>query len=333
MAIILAIETSCDDTSAAVVKDGKVLSNIVSTQMMHIEFGGVVPEVASRAHLQKIVPVVNEAILTSGIEKDKIEAVAFTKGPGLLGSLLVGVSFAKAYALAKNIPLIEVNHLAAHVLAHFAQPPYPSFPFLCLTVSGGHTQIVQVNNYLDMNILGQTLDDAAGEAFDKAGKMMGLPYPAGPFIDKLAASGKPVFTFPQPKLADLNYSFSGIKTSILYFLKKEKEKNPSFVDENINDLCASIQETIVRTLLYQLEKAANLTGIKEIAIAGGVSANRRLRTLLQEKAKENHWNAYVPDIALCTDNAGMIGIVAHYKYENGEFSTQDVSPSARFPLG
>ena len=333
MSIILAIETSCDDTSAAIVKDGKVLSNIVSTQMMHIEYGGVVPEVASRAHLQKIVPVVNEAILASGIDKNNIEAVAFTKGPGLLGSLLVGVSFAKAYALAKNIPLIEVNHLAAHVLAHFAQPPYPSFPFLCLTVSGGHTQIIQVNNYLEMKILGQTLDDAAGEAFDKAGKMMGLPYPAGPIIDQLAALGKPVFTFPQPKLADLNYSFSGIKTSILYFLKKEKEKNPSFVEENINDLCASIQETIIRTLLYQLEKAANISGIKEIAIAGGVSANRRLRTLLQEKAKENHWNAYVPDIALCTDNAGMIGIVAHYKYENGEFSTQDVSPSARFPLG
>ena len=333
MAIILAIETSCDDTSAAIVKDGKVLSNIVSTQMMHIEYGGVVPEVASRAHLQKIVPVVNEAILASGIDKNNIEAVAFTKGPGLLGSLLVGVSFAKAYALAKNIPLIEVNHLAAHVLAHFAQPPYPSFPFLCLTVSGGHTQIIQVNNYLDMNILGQTLDDAAGEAFDKAGKMMGLPYPAGPLIDKLAALGKPIFTFPEPKLADLNYSFSGIKTSILYFLKKEKEKNSAFVEENLNDLCASIQETIVRTLLYQVEKAAHLTGIKEIAIAGGVSANRRLRTLLQEKAKANHWNAYVPDITLCTDNAGMIGIVAHYKYEKREFSDQDVSPSARFPLG
>jgi N6-L-threonylcarbamoyladenine synthase len=204
---------------------------------------------------------------------------------------------------------------------------------LCLTVSGGHTQIIQVNNYLDMNILGQTLDDAAGEAFDKAGKMMGLPYPAGPFIDKLAALGKPIFTFPEPKLADLNYSFSGIKTSILYFLKKEKEKNPAFVEENLNDLCASIQETIVRTLLYQLEKAAHLTGIREIAIAGGVSANRRLRALLQEKAKANHWNAYIPDIALCTDNAGMIGIVAHYKYENGAFSNQDVSPSARFPLG
>lgn len=333
MAIILAIETSCDDTSAAIVKDGKVLSNIVSTQMMHIEYGGVVPEVASRAHLQKIVPVVNEAILASGIDKNNIEAVAFTKGPGLLGSLLVGVSFAKAYALAKNIPLIEVNHLAAHVLAHFAQPPYPSFPFLCLTVSGGHTQIIQVNNYLDMNILGQTLDDAAGEAFDKAGKMMGLTYPAGPLIDKLAALGKPIFTFPEPKLADLNYSFSGIKTSILYFLKKEKEKNSAFVEENLNDLCASIQETIVRTLLYQVEKAAHLTGIKEIAIAGGVSANRRLRTLLQEKAKANHWNAYVPDITLCTDNAGMIGIVAHYKYEKREFSDQDVSPSARFPLG
>lgn len=333
MPIILAIETSCDDTSAAVVKDGKVLSNIVFTQTMHIEYGGVVPEVASRAHLQKIVPVVNEAILTSGIDKNKIEAVAFTKGPGLLGSLLVGVSFAKAYALAKNIPLIEVNHLAAHVLAHFSQPPYPAFPFLCLTVSGGHTQIVRVNNYLEMSILGQTLDDAAGEAFDKAGKMMGLPYPAGAIIDQLAASGKPIFTFPEPKLADFNYSFSGIKTSILYFLKKEKEKNPDFVEENLNDLCASVQESIVRTLLYQLEKAAKFSGISDIAIAGGVSANRRLRSLLQEKAEANRWNAYVPDITLCTDNAAMIGIVAHYKYEKGEFSNQDVSPSARFPLG
>lgn len=333
MPIILAIETSCDDTSAAVVKDGKVLSNIVFTQTMHIEYGGVVPEVASRAHLQKIVPVVNEAILTSGIDKNKIEAVAFTKGPGLLGSLLVGVSFAKAYALAKNIPLIEVNHLAAHVLAHFSQPPYPAFPFLCLTVSGGHTQIVRVNNYLEMSILGQTLDDAAGEAFDKAGKMMGLPYPAGAIIDQLAASGKPIFTFPEPKLADFNYSFSGIKTSILYFLKKEKEKNPDFVEENLNDLCASVQESIVRTLLYQLEKAAKFCGISEIAIAGGVSANRRLRRLLQEKAEANRWNAYVPEITLCTDNAAMIGIVAHYKYEKGEFSNQDVSPSARFPLG
>jgi N6-L-threonylcarbamoyladenine synthase len=333
MAIILAIETSCDDTSAAIIKNGEVLSNIVATQQVHIEYGGVVPEVASRAHLQKIIPVVDEAISTSGVSKDQINAVAFTKGPGLLGSLLVGVSFAKAFALAKNIPLIEVNHLAAHVLAHFAKPPFPNFPFLCLTASGGHTQIVLVNDFLEMKILGQTKDDAAGEAFDKAGKMMGLPYPAGPLIDKLSKSGKPVFPFPQPKMADLNYSFSGIKTAILYFLKKEKEKNSHFVEENLPDLCASIQETIVRTLFYQLEEASKLTGIKEIAIAGGVSANSRLQSYLIERASVLHWNYYIPELAFCTDNAGMIGIVGHYKYEKGEFSNQDVSPSARFPLG
>ncbi|MEY3321594.1 MAG: hypothetical protein RLZZ417_1177 [Bacteroidota bacterium] len=332
MAIILAIETSCDDTSAAIIKDGAVLSNIVSTQLAHIEFGGVVPEVASRAHLQKIIPVVDEAISTAGINKNQIDAVAFTKGPGLLGSLLVGVSFAKAFALAKNIPIIEVNHLAAHVLAHFANPPFPKFPFLCLTVSGGHTQIVQVDDYLEMKILGQTKDDAAGEAFDKAGKMMGLPYPAGPVIDKLAQTGKPIFTFPQPRMADLNYSFSGIKTAILYFLKKEKENNVHFIEENLPDLCASIQETIVRTLLYQLEEASKLTGIKEIAIAGGVSANSRLRSYLKERSSILNWTCYVPEMAFCTDNAGMIGIVGHYKYEKGEFSNQDVSPSARFPL-
>jgi len=333
MAIILGIETSCDDTSAAIIKNGVVLSNIVSTQLAHTALGGVVPEVASRIHLQKIVPVVNEAIKSAGIHPDQIEAVAFTKGPGLLGSLLVGVSFAKAFALAKNIPLIEVNHLAAHVLAHFASPPYPAFPFLCLTVSGGHTQIIQVNDYLDMKILGQTKDDAAGEAFDKAGKMMGLPYPAGPVIDKLASTGKPVFTFPQPRMADLNYSFSGIKTAFLYFLKKEKEKNSQFVNENLNNLCASIQETIIRTLLYQLEAAAESTGIKEITIAGGVSANSRLRSFLKERAQALNWNYYIPDMAYCTDNAGMIGIVGHFKFEKGEFTTQDVSPSARYPLG
>jgi len=333
MAIILAIETSCDDTSAAIIRNGEVLSNVIATQQEHVAFGGVVPEVASRAHLQKIIPVVNRALSIAEISNDQIDAVAFTKGPGLLGSLLVGVSFAKAFALAKNIPLIEVNHLAAHVLAHFAKPPYPKFPFLCLTISGGHTQIVQVDDFLEMKILGQTKDDAAGEAFDKTGKMLGLPYPAGPVIDKLARTGKPVFTFPQPKMADLNYSFSGIKTAVLYFLRKEKENNQHFVKENLNDLCASIQETIIQTLFYQLEEAAKLTGIKEIAIAGGVSANSRLRSYLKERAAVLHWNYYVPAMEFCTDNAGMIGIVGHLKYEKGEFSNQDVSPSARFPLG
>lgn len=333
MAIILAIETSCDDTSAAIIRNGEVLSNVIATQQEHVAFGGVVPEVASRTHLQKIIPVVNRALSIAEISNDQIDAVAFTKGPGLLGSLLVGVSFAKAFALAKNIPLIEVNHLAAHVLAHFAKPPYPKFPFLCLTISGGHTQIVQVDDFLEMKILGQTKDDAAGEAFDKTGKMLGLPYPAGPVIDKLARTGKPVFTFPQPKMADLNYSFSGIKTAVLYFLRKEKENNQHFVKENLNDLCASIQETIIQTLFYQLEEAAKLTGIKEIAIAGGVSANSRLRSYLKERAAVLHWNYYVPAMEFCTDNAGMIGIVGHLKYEKGEFSNQDVSPSARFPLG
>jgi N6-L-threonylcarbamoyladenine synthase len=332
MAIILSIETSCDDTSAAIINNGKVLSNIVSSQLAHTDLGGVVPELASRLHLQKIIPIVDEAIKSSGIHPDQIEAVAFTKGPGLLGSLLVGVSFAKAYALAKNIPLIEVNHLAAHVLAHFAGPPYPRFPFLCLTVSGGHTQIVQVNDFLDMKIIGQTKDDSAGEAFDKAGKMMGLPYPAGPIIDKLAATGNPIFAFPQPKMAGFNYSFSGIKTAFLYFLRKEKEKNSQFVAENINHLCASIQETIIRTLFYQLEEAARFTGIKEITIAGGVSANSRLRAYLKERAQALDWNYYIPEMTFCTDNAGMIGIVGHYKFEKGEFTTQEVSPSARYPL-
>jgi N6-L-threonylcarbamoyladenine synthase len=332
MAIILSIETSCDDTSAAIINNGKVLSNIVSSQLAHTDLGGVVPELASRLHLQKIIPIVDEAIKSSGIHPDQIEAVAFTKGPGLLGSLLVGVSFAKAYALAKNIPLIEVNHLAAHVLAHFAGPPYPRFPFLCLTVSGGHTQIVQVNDFLDMKIIGQTKDDSAGEAFDKAGKMMGLTYPAGPIIDKLAATGNPIFAFPQPKMAGFNYSFSGIKTAFLYFLRKEKEKNSQFVAENINHLCASIQETIIRTLFYQLEEAARFTGIKEITIAGGVSANSRLRAYLKERAQALDWNYYIPEMTFCTDNAGMIGIVGHYKFEKGEFTTQEVSPSARYPL-
>jgi N6-L-threonylcarbamoyladenine synthase len=332
MAIILAIETSCDDTSAAIIKNGEVLSNIVATQTAHISFGGVVPEVASRAHLQKIIPVVEEALKVSGFRKDQIEAVAFTKGPGLLGSLLVGVSFAKAFALARNLPLIEVNHLAAHVMAHFATPPYPTFPFLCLTVSGGHTQIVRVDDYLEMKILGQTKDDAAGEAFDKAGKLMGLPYPAGPIIDQLAKTGKPLFTFPEPRLADLHYSFSGIKTAFLYFLRREKEKNPHFVEESLPDLCASIQETIIKTLFYQLEKASALTGIKEIAVAGGVSANSRLRSYLRERGNLLQWNCFLPEMTFCTDNAGMVGLAAHFKYEKGEFCNQDVSPSARFPL-
>lgn len=332
MAIILALESSCDDTSAAIVCDGVVRSNVVASQEMHLQYGGVVPEVAARAHLTQLIPVTEEAFKQAGVRKEQIDAVAFTRGPGLLGSLLVGVSFAKAFALARNIPLIEVNHLAAHVLAHFASPPYPAFPFLCLTVSGGHTQIVRVDDYLVMQVIGQTRDDAAGEAFDKAGKMMGLTYPAGPLIDRLARKGHVRFPFPQPRLKGYDYSFSGIKTSVLYFLRREKERNPQFVEENLADLCASVQEAIVRTLLLPFEAAAAESGIKELAIAGGVSANSRLRNLFQETAAKRGWNAYIPDMAFCTDNAGMIGIAAHYKYLNGEFATQEIEPLARFPL-
>ena len=326
---ILAIESSCDDTSAAVVRDGVVLSNCIANQEVHRQYGGVVPEVASRAHQANIIPVVDLALKKAGISKEEVNAVAFTRGPGLMGSLLVGTSFAKAFALSRALPLIEVNHLQAHVLAHFADDPKPQFPCLCLTVSGGHTQIVLVRDFLDMEIIGETLDDAAGEAFDKSGKLLGLGYPAGPVIDKLAREGQPRFPFPEPSVPGLNFSFSGLKTSILYFLKKEVGETPAFIEQNLADLCASIQTSIVTILLKKLRKAARQTGIREIAIAGGVSANSGLRAALEEMGKKEGWATYIPAFQYCTDNAGMIGVAGYYKYLAGEFCGQDAAPFAR----
>jgi N6-L-threonylcarbamoyladenine synthase len=326
---ILAIESSCDDTAAAIVSDGRVLSNVVATQEVHRQFGGVVPEVASRAHQVHIVPVVEAAIKQAGISKDEISAVGFTRGPGLIGSLIVGVGFAKGFAQARGLPLIEVNHLTAHVLAHFAEDPKPAFPFLCLTVSGGHTQILVVRDYLDMEIIGQSIDDAAGEAFDKTGKMLGLDYPAGPIVDRLAQQGEAKFLFPEPKIPGLDFSFSGLKTSILYFLQKQVAAHPNFIAENLNDLCASVQDRIVSILMRKLSLAAEQTGIREVALAGGVSANSGLRRALQETAAKQGWNAYVPRFEYCTDNAAMIGVTAYYKYLKGEFAGLDVAPAAR----
>lgn len=327
--IILAIESSCDDTSAAIICDGKVLSNCVAGQDAHFQFGGVVPEVASRAHQINIIPVVEQAIRQSGILKKDISAVAFTRGPGLLGSLIVGVSFAKGLALSLNVPMLEVNHMQAHVLAHFAEDPKPEFPFLCLTVSGGHTQIVLVKDYLDMEVIGRTIDDAAGEAFDKSGKLLGLGYPAGPMIDRLASQGQAKYPFPEPAIPALDFSFSGLKTSILYFLKKEVAQQPDFIQDNLADICASIQHAIVTILLKKLRKAARQTGIRQIAIAGGVSANRGLRNSLKELGEKEGWTIYIPDFQYCTDNAGMIGINAYYKYKAGQFCGQEVAPYAR----
>jgi N6-L-threonylcarbamoyladenine synthase len=327
--IILAIESSCDDTSAAVIRNGEVLSNCIANQEAHRLYGGVVPEVASRAHQANIIPVVDLAIKKAGVAKASINAVAFTRGPGLLGSLLVGTSFAKAFALSRGLPLIEVNHMQAHVLAHFAEDPKPRFPFLCLTVSGGHTQIVLVRDFLDMEVIGETLDDAAGEAFDKSGKLLGLGYPAGPLIDKHAAAGQARFPFPEPAVPELNFSFSGLKTSILYFLKKEVGNNPDFVQKNLDDICASIQGTIITILLKKLRKAARQTGIREIAVAGGVSANSGLRRALESMGEKEGWTTYVPAFQYCTDNAGMIGVTAYYKYLKGAFCGQDAAPFAR----
>ena len=329
---ILAIESSCDDSSAAVMKNGQLLSNIVATQGMHEEYGGVIPELASREHALNIVPVVNQALVKAGISKSDLDAIAFTNGPGLLGSLLVGVSFAKGLGLALNIPLIAVNHMQGHIHAHFIEEPKPSYPFLCLTVSGGHTQIVLISSALDMEVIGSTIDDAAGEAFDKSGKMLGLPYPSGPIIDKMAKEGQIIFPFPKPKLAGLNYSFSGLKTSILYFLQKEMKRDPKFIQTNLADLCASIQDKIVDILLDKLVLASEKTGIREIAIAGGVSANSHLRMKLNEIASTRNWNTYIPKISYCTDNAAMIAMTAHFKYLAGEFEGQDVVPLARMPF-
>ncbi len=326
---ILAIESSCDDTSAAIIRDGVVLSNCVATQEAHLQYGGVVPEVASRAHQVNIVPVVDLALKKAGVLKSDINAVGFTRGPGLMGSLLVGTSFAKSFALAFGLPLIEVNHMDAHVLAHFAEDPKPTFPFLCLTVSGGHTQIVLVRGFMDMEVLGQTLDDAAGEAFDKSGKLLGLGYPAGPAVDKLAQKGTARFPFPESSMEGLNFSFSGLKTSILYFLKKQVADNPNFIEENLEDICASIQTTIVTTLLKKLRKASRQTGIQEIAIAGGVSANSGLRNAFLAMGEKEGWNTYIPAFQYCTDNAGMIGVTAYYKYLAGAFCGQEVAPFPR----
>jgi N6-L-threonylcarbamoyladenine synthase len=331
--VLLAIESSCDDTSAAILIDGEVVSNITANQKVHELYGGVVPELASRAHHANIIPVIEKALNDAKITKREINAIAVTKGPGLLGSLLVGIGFAKSFAQAMNIPIIEVNHMQAHVLAHFIDEPKPAFPFLCLTVSGGHTQIVLVKNYLDMEVIGETLDDAAGEAFDKAAKMMGIPYPGGPLVDKYAKEGNPLrFSFTEPQIADLNFSFSGLKTSILYFLQKETAKNSNFINENLNDLCASIQARIVSILLNKLKKASKLTGVNEIAIAGGVSANKGLRSELEKIGKELGWNTYIPQMQYCTDNAGMIAMAAYYKYLDNQFSDLKMAPMPRLQI-
>lgn len=339
MAIVLGIESSCDDTSASVCIDGEVVSNITANQTIHKQFGGVVPELASRVHQQNIIPAVHQAIAAAKIDKKAVDAVAFTRGPGLLGSLLVGTSFAKAFALANSLPLIEVNHMQAHILAHFIpnkeldnwQPP--TFPFLCLTVSGGHTQIVLVKDYFDMEVVGQTLDDAAGEAFDKTAKILSLPYPGGPLIDKYAKDGNSnAFKFPEPQIPGLNFSFSGLKTSILYFIRDHVKQDEHFVENNLADICASIQSRIVSILLNKLKKAAEIYQIKDVAIAGGVSANSGLRSSLVALAEQKGWNVFIPKFEYCTDNAGMIAIAGYYKYSNKDFVGQDIAPLARMPL-
>ena len=329
---ILGIESSCDDTSASILQNGVILSNCVANQEAHRLYGGVVPEVASRAHQVNIIPVVDMAIKQAGISKKDIHAVAFTRGPGLMGSLIVGVSFAKAFALGLGIPLIEVNHMKAHVLAHFAEDPKPNFPFLCLTVSGGHTQIVLVKDYLDMEVIGQTLDDAAGEAFDKTGKLLGLDYPAGPLVDKYAKQGEALFSFTEPRIANLDFSCSGLKTNILYFLKRNIKENPDFIKENLVDICASVQDRIVSILINKLKKAAKQTGIKDLAIAGGVSANSGLRSAFQQTGEELGWTTYIPRFQFCTDNAAMIAVAGYYKYLNQDFVGQEVTPVARMKI-
>ena len=330
--IILAIESSCDDTSASVSRGKKILSNIIANQEIHTKYGGVVPELASRAHQQNIVPVVNAAIKETKITKNKIDAVAFTNGPGLLDSLLVGSSFAKSFSMALNIPLISVNHMHGHILSLFIDEGQniPKFPFLCLTVSGGHTQIVKVKNPYDMKIIGSTLDDAAGEAFDKSAKILGLPYPGGPHIQKHGEKGnKFAFTFGKPKIKELNFSFSGLKTSIKYTIEKEVNKDQNFIKNNLSDLCASIQYSIVNILVNKLEKAINITNIKEVGIAGGVSANSFLRKELKKSANKYNYNIYIPKFEYCTDNAAMIAIAGYFKYLNKDFISQDIAPSAR----
>ncbi|MBW8244180.1 tRNA (adenosine(37)-N6)-threonylcarbamoyltransferase complex transferase subunit TsaD [Muricauda oceani] len=334
---ILAIESSCDDTSAAVLCNTKVLSNVVATQEIHKQYGGVVPELASRAHQQNIVPVVHQALAKANIDKKQLSAIAFTRGPGLMGSLLVGTSFAKSLALGLDIPLIEVNHMEAHILAHFIEDDAqttPEFPFLAMTISGGHTQIVKVTDHFNMEVLGETLDDAVGEAFDKSAKLMGLPYPGGPLIDKYAKLGDATaFSFPKPKVDGLNFSFSGLKTSILYFLQRESQKNSDFVAENINDICASVQYTILEILMEKLQMAVDQTGITRIAIGGGVAANSGIRGRLRDAEENLGWQTFIPKFEYCTDNAAMIGIVGYLKFNKGEFTQQNIAAKARYAIG
>ena len=331
--VILAIESSCDETSASVIRNGKVLNNIIASQAVHQKYGGVVPELASRAHQQNIVMVVQEAMEKANVSSTELEAIAFTRGPGLIGSLLVGVSFAKGMALALNIPLIEINHMQAHVLAHFIEDPKPDFPFLCLTVSGGHTQIVLVKDHHSMEVIGQTKDDAVGEAFDKAAKIMDLPYPGGPLVDQYAQTGNPkAFKFPETSMPGLDFSFSGIKTAFLYFLRDAIKVNPNFIQENLADICASLQHHLVSMLLTRLEQAARQTGIKNIAIAGGVSANSGLRKSLQTLGEKRGWYIFIPKFEYCTDNAAMIAMAAHFKFQKKDFSTLEVVPLARMPI-
>lgn len=330
---ILGIESSCDDTAAAVIHNGKILSNVVATQKIHEEYGGVVPELASRAHQQNIVPVIDLAIKKAGIDKKDLNAIAFTRGPGLMGSLLVGSSFAKSLSLGLGIPLIEVNHMQAHILAHFIEAEgqtKPHFPFLAITISGGHTQIVQVNDYFDMKILGQTIDDAVGEAFDKSAKILGLPYPGGPLVDKYAQEGNPkAYPFTKPKVGDLDFSFSGLKTAVLYFIQKEVKNNPNFIEENLADICASIQYTIVDYLMDKIKNAVKATGIKEIAIGGGVSANSGIRNAMKQAEQDFGWKTHIPRFEFCTDNAAMIAIVGELKYKNNDFTQLTIDSKSR----
>ncbi|MEO0066179.1 MAG: tRNA ((37)-N6)-threonylcarbamoyltransferase complex transferase subunit TsaD [Bacteroidota bacterium] len=324
---ILAIESSCDETAASVCKDGEILSNIIASQSVHEQYGGVVPELASRAHMQHIVPVVDQALLQAGSKLSDLSAVAFTQAPGLIGSLLVGTQFAKSLSLALQIPLIAVHHMQAHVLANLIPENRPSFPFLCLTVSGGHTQIVLAKSAHELEVIGETIDDAAGEAFDKTAKLLGLPYPGGPLIDRYAKLGDPLkFKFAEPQIPELNFSFSGLKTSVLYFLQKQE---PGFIEANKNDLCASVQHTIVQILLKKLAKAVQQTNVKQVCIAGGVSANSGLRNGLMEMGQKRGWKTFIPDFSYCTDNAAMIAITAYHKFQKGDFASLSVNPSAR----
>lgn len=330
---ILGIESSCDDTAAAVINNGEILSNVVATQAVHEQYGGVVPELASRAHQQNIVPVVHQALHKANIDKNQLSAIAFTRGPGLMGALLVGTSFSKSLAMGLGIPLVDVNHMQAHILAHFIKAEgqtTPNFPFLALTISGGHTQIVKVTDYFEMEILGQTIDDAVGEAFDKTAKILGLPYPGGPLVDKYAQKGNPkAYKFPKPKVAPLDFSFSGLKTSVLYFVEREVANNPKFIAENIEDICASLQFTIVDYLMDKLKNAVKITNIKEIAIGGGVSANSGIRKALKESEEKYGWKTHIPKFEFCTDNAAMIAIVGELKFKNNDFAKNNVAASAR----